>query len=176
MERIVGIGEMCVSACREEKLITYSLGSCVGLTLFDPVRGVGGMLHAKLPVSRLDPERAAQNPALFADTGVSSLLSALFELGAKRRDLIACLAGATNMMDRQDLFRIGERNQMVVRKVLWKNDILIAAEDLGGTASRTMYLDMSSGETLLRVYGKTWTLGNGRKEGHPNDSRRALGR
>lgn len=162
-ERIIGVGDVLVSADPDDLLITYSLGSCIGLTLYDPVARVGGLLHAMLPLSSLDPTRAAQNPALFTDTGVAALLEGLFALGARKRNLVACAAGAANQMDRQDLFRIGERNYVVLRKLLWKNEILLAAEDIGGTASRTLCLDMATGETLLRVFGKTWLLGDGRK-------------
>lgn len=158
-ESVVGIGEMLVSSDPGDLLVTYSLGSCVGLTLHDPVAGVGGLLHAMLPLSTLDPERAAANAAMFTDTGVSALLQALFDRGARRKNLIACVAGASSLMDRSDLFRIGERNHIVLRKLLWKNGILISGEDVGGTASRTLYLDMATGETLLRVFGKSWVLG-----------------
>jgi chemotaxis protein CheD len=162
-ERVVGVGDLVVSDDPSELLVTYSLGSCIGLTLFDPVARVGGLLHAMLPLSSIDPGRASGNPAMFADTGVSTLLQALFDLGARRKDLIACAAGAANQMDRQDLFRIGERNYIVLRRLLWKNEILLSGEDIGGTASRNLYLDMATGETLLRVFGKAWMLGNGRK-------------
>lgn len=158
-EKVVGIGELLVSDDADDLLVTYSLGSCIGLTLFDPVTRVGGLLHAMLPLSSIDPERAAENPAMFADTGVSVLLQGLFDLGARRKDLIACAAGAANQMDRQDLFRIGERNYTVMRKLLWKNEILLFGEDVGGDASRTLSLDIATGETLLKVFGKAWVLG-----------------
>lgn len=161
---MIGIGEMLVSDDPGDLLVTYSLGSCIGLTLYDPVVRVGGLLHAMLPLSSIDPARAAENPALFADTGVASVLQALFDLGATRKDLIACAAGAANQMDRQDLFRIGERNYIVLRKLLWKNDILLSGEDVGGEVSRTLSLDVATGETLLKVFGKSWVLG-GRGKG-----------
>lgn len=165
IQRVVGIGEMLVSRDPSEMLVTHSLGSCVGVTLFDPVVRAGGMLHAMLPVSRLDPAKAALAPCMFADTGVNLLLQALFDLGATRRNLLACMAGAACLMDHDDVFRIGERNQMIVRKLLWKNEILLAGEDVGGAVTRTMYLDMGSGDTLLKAFGKTWVLGSEHREG-----------
>jgi chemotaxis protein CheD len=57
-------------------------------------------------------------------------------------------------MDANGVFNIGERNHTVLRKVLWKNDILVAGEDVGGNAPRTMYLHMDSGRTILKVSGE----------------------
>jgi chemotaxis protein CheD len=153
LDRVVGISELYATADRSDMLVTYSLGSCIGLSLHDPVAGVGGLLHAMMPVSTADPAKAASHPAMYTDTGVSALLQAVFDLGATRRNIVAKVAGAASHMDGAGLFRIGERNYMVLRKVLWKNEILIAAEVVGGSASRTMYLDMASGRTLVRSNG-----------------------
>jgi chemotaxis protein CheD len=157
-ERIIGISEMAVSMDPFETLVTYSLGSCVGLALFDPVAGVGGLLHAMMPVSTLDPAKAAANPHMFTDTGVAALLQALFDLGATRRDLVATVAGAAAQAPGSSMFRIGERNYVVLRRVLWKNRILIAAEDVGGSISRTMFLEMGTGRTLIRANGSKHEL------------------
>lgn len=152
-ELVVGISEFVVTDCADDVLITYSLGSCVGLTLYDPERRLGGMLHAMMPVSSMDPTRAACEPAMFTDTGVAAMLQAMFDRGASRRNLVAKVAGASVQMDQTGLFRIGERNHTVLRRVLWKNDILLAAEDVGGNISRTLLLEMSGGRTLVKSNG-----------------------
>ena len=151
--RIVGIAELAVSVDPAETLVTYSLGSCVGLALIDPVAGVGGLLHAMMPVSSMDPGRAAATPGMFADTGTLALLKSVFDRGATRANLIAKVAGAATQVDQHGLFRIGERNLMVLRRVLWKNDILISAEDCGGAISRTLVLEMGTGRTLVKSNG-----------------------
>lgn len=152
-QRIVGISEYAATDDASQTLVTYSLGSCVGLSLYDPVASVGGILHAMMPSSNLDPRRAAENPAMFADTGTVAMLRALFDMGATRKTLVAKLAGAASPIDQQGRFRVGERNQMVVRRLLWKNDILLAAEDCGGILSRTLMLEMSTGRTLVKSNG-----------------------
>ncbi len=152
-ERIIGISDLAVSDSADDVFITYSLGSCVGLTLYDPDLKVGGMLHAMMPVSTMDPARADRHPGMFTDTGVAALLQGLFDLGASRKRLIAKVAGAAAQMDQNGMFRIGERNQMVLRRVLWKNDILLAAEDVGGSVSRTLLLEMATGRTLVKCNG-----------------------
>jgi len=145
---------MKVSNNPEDVLVTYSLGSCVGLTLYDPVIRVGGMIHCMLPLSRLDPAKAQMNPCMFTDTGIPTLIQAVLNMGANKKRLIAKVAGAASPLDDNGIFKIGERNYTVLRKVLWKNDILIAAEDVGGTVARTLFLYLDTGKTVIRSGGK----------------------
>lgn len=147
------ISDYAVSADPAETLVTYSLGSCLGLALHDPVAGVAGLLHAMMPLSSANKDKAAENPAMYVDTGAQALLQKLFDQGASRANLTAKVAGAASQLDADGLFRIGERNYAVVRKVLWKNGILIAAEDVGGSVSRTLYLDVETGRTLIKSEG-----------------------
>lgn len=157
-ERVVGISEYAVSGSPGDVLLTYSLGSCVGLALHDPVAGVGGLLHAMMPFSKADREKAARTPAMYADTGATALIQSLFDLGATRENLVAWVAGAGNQVDVSELFRIGERNYAVTRKVLWKNGILIADEDVGGAVSRTFTLEVGSGRVFVKSRGTTMQL------------------
>jgi len=150
----VGISEMQVSTTAEDVLVTYSLGSCVGLALYDPVACIGGLIHCMLPLSKIDPAKAAAKPCMFTDTGVPALLQAMFNLGASKKHLVAKVAGAAALMDEKGMFKIGERNFTVLRKILWKNDILIAAEETGGTIARTLYLYMDTGRTVIKSQGQ----------------------
>lgn len=156
--QIVGMSEMAVSTNAGNVLVTYSLGSCVALSLYDPSAEVGGLIHCKLPVSTLDREQARNNPQVFVDTGVSSLLQAVYDLGARSRTLVAKVAGAAQRVDENGRFATGRRNYTVLRKLLWKNNILIAAEDIGGSRSRSVFLEISSGQTYVRSQGKLVAL------------------
>ena len=149
----IGISEMRVSTNAEDILITYSLGSCIGLTLYDPIVGVGGMIHCMLPLSKTDETKALANPCMYVDTGVLALLRSLFELGAQRKNIIAKIAGGSNFLDEREVFKIGERNYTMVRKVLWKNDILIRGEECGGNIARTMILHIGNGRTFIKSAG-----------------------
>lgn len=153
MQLTVGISEMKVSKNPGDTLVTYSLGSCIGVALFDPDAGVGGLIHCMLPLSRLDPTKAQQNPQMFTDTGVPALIQSLLDKGGTRKRMIAKVAGAASPLNDNGMFKIGERNYTVLRKVLWKNEILIAAEDVGGTIARTMTLCISNGKTTIRSGG-----------------------
>ncbi len=150
----VDISDMKVSRCRDDVLVTYSLGSCVGLTLYDPVSQVGGMIHCMLPLSKIDPNKAKLRPHMFVDTGVTSMLTELYAMGAQRQNLIAKVAGAGSPLGREETFRIGQRNYTILRKFLWKNNILIAKEDVGGSKARTLYLRLDDGRTTVKSEGK----------------------
>lgn len=146
----VGISDMKVSEDETDILVTHSLGSCIGLSLYDPEIRVGGLVHCMMPVSKLDPVKAAANPLMYTDTGVTALLKSLFDRGANRKRLIVSVAGAASLLDDKGIFKIGEKNYAILRKILWKNDILISEEDVGGNIVRTMYLYMSTGKTLIK--------------------------
>jgi chemotaxis protein CheD len=149
--RVVGMGELMATDDPEDVLVTFSLGSCVGLALHDPVRRIGGLLHAQLPLSKLDPQEAAATPAKFTDTGVMALLASVERLGASRRDLVATLVGGASPLCPGGAFAVGERNCLVARKLLWKNGVLISAEDVGGTSSRTVRLYVATGRVTVAL-------------------------
>jgi chemotaxis protein CheD len=150
---IVGVADMRLSTLPEDVIITYSLGSCIGLTLYDSEKRIGGLVHCMLPLSKIDAAKAEANPFMFIDSGVSAFLQALFDLGAQRKTLVAKVAGGSHIMDDKGIFNIGERNNTVVRKMLWKNNILISGEDVGGSVPRTMSLDLATGKTVLKMNG-----------------------
>ena len=158
MQITVGISDMKVSKNPDDVIVTYSLGSCVGLTVYDAKARVGGMVHCMLPLSKIDPNKAQNNPFMFTDTGVPALLTALYDLGAEKKHLVAKVAGAANLLDEHGTFRIGERNFIVLRKVLWKNNILIAAEDTGGSVARTLSLNLGDGRVQVKSKGQTYDL------------------
>jgi chemotaxis protein CheD len=134
-------------------LVTHALGSCLGLMVFDPVAKVGGLLHAMLPLSSINPEKAQVNPAMFVDTGVPLLFKTLYEQGAAKARLAVKAAGCGNPMGKNEVFKIGERNYTVLKKLLWKNNILLEAEDVGGSASRTIHFDVATGQVVLSSNG-----------------------
>ncbi|MCP5068700.1 MAG: chemotaxis protein CheD, partial [bacterium] len=150
MNHIVGVADMTVLTGGEGVIVTHALGSCLGLMIFDPVAKVAGLLHAMLPASKLNPEKAAKNPCMFVDTGVPALFEAYYGLGGKKERAILKAVGCGEPLDSEGLFRVGARNYAFLKKLMWKNGILLAEEDVGGTASRTVYLDASTGRVLVR--------------------------
>jgi len=114
---------------------------------------VGGLLHAMLPLSSINPEKAQANPAMFVDTGVPLLFRTLYDKGAAKARLVVKAAGCGNPMGRNEVFKIGERNYTILKKLLWKNNILLEAEDVGGSMSRTIHFEVANGEVLLSSNG-----------------------
>ena len=108
---VVGVAEMLVCNDANAELVTYSLGSCLGITLYDPVLRVGGLLHVMLPNSKLNPAKAARTPNMFVDTGVPRLFHALYDLGADRANLVMKAFGGAQFLDTAGIFNIGERNR-----------------------------------------------------------------
>lgn len=149
-QKVVGISEIYVSRDPNVEIVTYSLGSCIGVTAYDPEVGVGGMIHYMLPLSKTSPDKARIKPAMFADTGIPILFKQLFELGAVKDRLIVKVAGGSLLMDKNKVFNIGERNYLILRKLLWKNNILINSEDVGGNLPRTIKLEVKTGRVTVK--------------------------
>lgn len=152
---VVGLAEFRVSDDPEETLVTYALGSCLGITVWDPVAQVGGLLHVMLPSGEMDPDQARTNPARFVDTGVPALFRACYALGARKERMITRVAGGAAMAVEggSDRFQIGRRNVLALRNVLWKAGVLLEAQDVGGHQSRTIWLQVGSGECVVRSAG-----------------------
>lgn len=150
----VGIADMACSDQPTASLITYALGSCLGVTLYDPLAQVGGMLHLMLPYSKLNGDREVENPFMYVDTGLPQLFTQFYALGGRRERAVVKVAGGAQLMDSQGRFRIGERNCIMLKKLLWKNNIAIAAEELGGGISRTMTLEIGNGRVVINTAGR----------------------
>jgi chemotaxis protein CheD len=164
---VVGVADCKWSPEPTDTLTTYALGSCIAVALHDPVARVGGLLHYMLPDSAIDPDKAERNPFLFADTGVPVLFEKVRQIGADRRRLTVRVAGGAQVLDPNGYFNIGKRNYLALRKVLWRTGLMIHAEHVGGTDSRTVTLDVATGRF-------TWRHPDGR-QGELTAGRRAEG-
>jgi chemotaxis protein CheD len=150
---VVGVADMVVSNDASAELVTYSLGSCLGVTAYDPAQRIGGLLHLMLPDSTIDAAKAASAPWMFVDTGIPHLFRAVCNLGADRKRLIVKVAGGAQLLDPQGVFNIGERNHRALKALLAKNGYRIHGEDVGGHASRTVRLYMTTGSFYIKSPG-----------------------
>jgi len=155
---VVDIADMAIATSKDDILVTYSLGSCLGIAIYDPVAGIGGLMHCMLPLSSVDPEKAKDRPFMFVDTGMTIMLTQLFEAGLVKANTVIKVAGGAKLLDKNDLFRIGERNYTVFRKFLWKNGLMIKAENVGGDITRTVRLEMATGRFLIKSSGSEWEI------------------
>lgn len=146
---VVGMGDLKVNDDPGAVLVTYALGSCIAVCLHDPVRRVAGLIHYMLPLAKASPDKAKTQPAMFGDTGMVLLFGEMFALGCRKADLVVKLVGGGTFHDDKGVFNIGPRNYTVAKKQLWKNGIMIVAEDVGGRKSRTVRLSVGDGRVLI---------------------------
>ena len=143
----IGIADANVAAA-PDTLISYALGSCVGICLYDPHTKIAGMSHVLLPEK---PENDT-NILKYADSAIPNLLEEMLKKNAIRTNIVAKIAGGANMFG--DLFKggnmlIGERNVEHTKLALKKLGIPIVAEDVGGNIGRTIEFTPEDG--MLRV-------------------------
>ncbi len=150
---IVNVSDGRVSNDPMDIMATYSLGSCIGVCLYDPVAHVGGMLHYQLPSAMMDAKRAEEKPMMFADTGMNILMRELTALGANKKRMQVKIAGGAAMDSGPKGFDIGKRNYLAIKKILWQNSMFVDAEDVGGTSARNLYMNMANGAVTVRTNG-----------------------
>lgn len=152
----ITVGMADLNICREpDVLITVGLGSCIGLTLYDPVNKIGGMVHYMLPDSHITANNA--NIAKFADTGIPELLKRITLAGANRSRLIAKIAGGAKMFgvnQASNIGSIGERNAAAAKKILSDLNIKLVAEDTGLNYGRTVELHCDTGDFYIKAIKK----------------------
>lgn len=149
----IGMADMKVSKA-PDNLTTLGLGSCIGVTLYDPVTKTVGMVHIMLPSSK--EIRNNDNKAKFADTGVEALVEEMIKQGANKANLIAKIAGGSQMFNfgsGNDKLKIGDRNAIAVKEKLNALGIRLKAEDTGGNFGRTVILNSSNGDLLVKTIG-----------------------
>ena len=149
----VGIADYKV-ARNPGRLITLGLGSCVGVSLYDPVVKVGGLLHVMLPDST--QFNNVTKPAKFADLGIPLMIKSMQLTGAVVGRLQAKLVGGAQMfsgLDDKLTLNIGQRNTEKSREILKKLGIPVLSEEVGGNRGRTVILDTQTGEVYVRILG-----------------------
>lgn len=149
----VGIGDMKLTR-GEGIIITYALGSCIGISFYDPYIKLGALLHIMLP------ERVNQtdtNLYKYADTGIRETLRKLIAFGMVKSRVVVKIAGGAKMFEisgNASFGNIGERNAIMVKRLLQQEGIRLAAEDTGANYARTMSLDVSTGDVRIKTYGR----------------------
>jgi chemotaxis protein CheD len=145
----VGLGDLFVS--KAEDLVAYSLGSCVGICLWDPVARVAAMAHVVLPTAPAGPVAL---PGKFGDTAVPAMLAALSRAGAQKTRLQCKIAGGAAVLaigGGGSLPKIGDRNVEAVKAALAQVNLRILGEQTGGNQGRTVRLEPPSGRVLVRT-------------------------
>jgi chemotaxis protein CheD len=150
----VGISECKFSSDPTDSIVTYALGSCVGLVLYDAPARIGGLLHIMLPDSRFRSSSREFNPCMYADTGFYTLIQELLSIGASKHSLVAKVAGGANMLRHSSLLDIGQRNSEAILRLAGKEHIPVLGTSLGGSVGRSMHVRLDDGATRVRLLGQ----------------------
>ena len=157
MSKVIKVGMADLNICKSPDIITtIGLGSCIGLTFYDPVSIIGGLVHYMLPDST--QMRNNSNIAKFADTGIEELLQRVIRAGANRNRLVSKIAGGAKMFEvsgMSNVSNIGERNALAAKQKLRELKIRLIAEDTGLNYGRTVELHCDTGEFYIKAIGKT---------------------
>lgn len=148
---VVGISDLKI-AKMPDTLITYALGSCVGICMYDKSKQIGGLSHILLPESTVSMDSV--NTLKFADTSIPELIKRLEKLGANKASLTAKIVGGAQMFQNtgnSQIGQIGQRNVQAVKEALSKQKIRIIAEDTGLNYGRTIYFNLSTGEVTVKA-------------------------
>lgn len=147
----VGMGEMKTgeSPC---KMITRGLGSCVAITLYDPVKKIGGMAHAMLP--DIEKVKLKSNPRRFVNYVIRNMLEDLQKQGCAKERIVAKLFGGARMFSfitSESILNVGEKNVLMAKTALNELGIKLSVEETGGTFGRTTELNLETGKVLLKT-------------------------
>lgn len=149
----VGIADMKITR-NEGVLITYALGSCIGIALYDPVIKLGALVHIMLPTANV---AGVDNPYKYADTGIRETIRRMSTFGAVPSRIVAKIAGGAKMFELKgggNLGNIGQRNEESVKIILRQEGIRLLGDDTGANYARTMLFDVSKGSVIIRTYGR----------------------
>lgn len=149
----VGIADMKMLQWDGE-LITYALGSCIGICLYDPGIKLAALIHIMLPINM---EAGRKNTMKYADTGIRETLRQLEARGARKSRIVAKIAGGAKMFEvsgNTGLGNIGQRNIESVRMNLRREGIHIVSENVGGSVARTLSFFPANGQGQIRAYGQ----------------------
>ena len=149
----IGIADMKM-AKGEGMLVTYALGSCIGICLQDKISKLSALIHIMLP---LNMEAGRKNTMKYADTGIRETLKQMEARGSRRGNIVAKVAGGAKMFETasgSSLGNIGKRNIDSVHMILKAEQIRLLAEDVGGTTARTITFDPATGMVTVKSYGK----------------------
>jgi len=158
---ILGVGDFGVSKTPGDVIKTLALGSCVAVVLLEPRTRSVGMVHVALPESSIDRAKALVKPGYFADTGFFALFEAMKLISCiqNHKNFLVKMTGGAQVLDPNNTFNIGKRNELALKKILWHHGMGVQAEDVGGHISRSIAVDVDTGRVVITSAGRgSWEL------------------
>lgn len=149
----VSVADMRQTKARNAVISTLGLGSCLGITCYEPVSKIGGLLHAMLPDSRKH-HSTESNPAMYLDLGVPALIESLVHLGADLRQLEFKVFGGAQILESNEYFSIGRQNVQMMEQLITRYRLKVKVWDVGGQCNRSIELYLDTGRVLVRMPGR----------------------
>jgi len=152
----IGMSQMEVTSKPGTVLSAPSLGSCIGLALYDPVSKVAGMVHIVLPDST-KLTKVNEPPGKYADTAVPEIIKKMIAMGSNKNTLIIKIAGGAQMFTLQqgsNVLNIGFRNALAVKAALTKEGLIVKTTETGGNKGRTFKIDVQTGVFTVKIIGQ----------------------
>lgn len=152
MDRVIGIGEYAISNNKDDIIKTYALATCVAVAVYCPSKTASGMVHIALPFPSLSGDESIRQPGYYASTAVPFLINAMCtEFGCLKNELEISLFGGADSIRKNDVFNIGKRNLAAVKSILGEMSFRYNAEHTGGTYSRTLDMEVSTGRIKVTL-------------------------
>lgn len=149
----VGLGEIHISREPKDVLVAYGLGSCLGISMYDPDKHIAGMLHALLP---LHPHGTHDQSPRYVDSGIVTLLAEMIRAGANRNRIVVRMAGGANMLAEPGDGQSSNSRSRNVEAALATFDALnltLNSQEVGGKSGRTVRLYVQDGRMTVRTMG-----------------------
>ncbi|MCX7927060.1 MAG: chemotaxis protein CheD [Candidatus Omnitrophica bacterium] len=133
-------------------LVTKGLGSCLGITIYDPLKKIGGMAHPMLP--DINKARVKSNPSRFVNSAITLLLEELDKRGCSRMRLVVKIFGGAHMfsfINTDSNLNVGQKNIEMAQTIFRELNLKIISQEVGGTFGRTIYLNLEDGKVLVKT-------------------------
>lgn len=152
IEIIVPPGDCRFSPDPNCRLITRRIESSIALAVHVPKLRLGALLRFTAPNSAIDPSQTS--PWVFADTAIPLFLERLRSIGLSNRDLLVYAIGGAAGVE-GEAGASGKSNDLAMRRLLWREGVLLSGDDTGGSATRSVWLDAGTGRIIVRTQPRT---------------------
>ena len=133
-------------------LVTKGLGSCLGITFYDPVKRLGAMAHPMLPDITI--ARVKSNPSRFVNSAITHMLEEMEKKGCLKSRLVIKIFGGAHMFSfihTDSALNVGQKNIEMALSTLKELNLKVAGQEIGGTFGRTIYLSLDDGKVLVKT-------------------------
>ncbi|HEX3032447.1 MAG TPA: chemotaxis protein CheD [Bacillota bacterium] len=151
----IGLGEMQISDDPNTVMVCYGLGSCIGISFYDPIKKVGALAHIVLPDSALARDKDSRPK--YANTCIPYTLEKMQQKGALISRIIVKIAGGAQVLQVAGIknrLDIGSRNIDAVKEALKLAGLPLRGQDVGGNFGRTMQFSIADGKNIIKMVGK----------------------